>query len=222
MLLIGLLFQAISLSLLVSLMHILFCWSFTFYPLTFLWFGQHWNLFLNILLFMCSLYFIFFFSFKKCWNIVKPFSTLGIFIFLFMRHTHTQRGRDIGRGRNRLHAGSLAQDSIPSLQDHPGPKAALNSWAAWAALLLAFIKSFLVLSPLIAPFLSTVLAFLSSGLSMGFSYDSTFITPPPAFLPPVLFLPSLLLLSLLFSLYNNKHIGELMIKMKRALNYCWW
>ena len=29
-----------------------------------------------------------------------------------------ERGRDIGRGRSRLHAGSPTQDSIPGLQDH--------------------------------------------------------------------------------------------------------
>ena len=31
---------------------------------------------------------------------------------------HTERGRDIGRGRSRLHAGSLMWDLIPGLQDH--------------------------------------------------------------------------------------------------------
>ena len=30
----------------------------------------------------------------------------------------TDRDRDPGRGRNRLHAGSLTWDSIPGLQDH--------------------------------------------------------------------------------------------------------
>ena len=38
------------------------------------------------------------------------------FICLFMRDT--ERGRDVGRGRSRLHAGSLMQDSIQGLQDH--------------------------------------------------------------------------------------------------------
>ena len=33
------------------------------------------------------------------------------FIYLFMTHTH--RGRDTGRGRSRLHAGSPMLDSIP-------------------------------------------------------------------------------------------------------------
>ena len=36
-------------------------------------------------------------------------------IYLFMR----ERGRDTGRRRSRLHAGSWMRDSIPSLQDHP-------------------------------------------------------------------------------------------------------
>ena len=40
------------------------------------------------------------------------------FIYLFMRDTHRERGRDIGRRRKRLHAGSATGDSIPGLQDH--------------------------------------------------------------------------------------------------------
>ena len=38
------------------------------------------------------------------------------FIKLFMRDT--ERGRDIGRGRGRLLAGSLMLDGIPRPQDH--------------------------------------------------------------------------------------------------------
>ena len=34
-----------------------------------------------------------------------------------MRHTHTERGRDTGRGRSRLHAGS-PPEAILGLQDH--------------------------------------------------------------------------------------------------------
>ena len=37
-------------------------------------------------------------------------------IYLFMRPR--ERGRDIGRGRNRLLAGSLMRDSIPGPQGH--------------------------------------------------------------------------------------------------------
>ena len=41
------------------------------------------------------------------------------FIYLFMRDI--ERGRETGRGRSRLHAGSLTWDSTPGLQDHaPG------------------------------------------------------------------------------------------------------
>ena len=40
------------------------------------------------------------------------------FIYLFIHGRHRDRGRDIGRGRSRLHAGSLMWDSIPGLQDH--------------------------------------------------------------------------------------------------------
>ena len=39
------------------------------------------------------------------------------FIYLFMRHREKERGRDTGRGRSRLHAGSLARDSILGLQN---------------------------------------------------------------------------------------------------------
>ena len=40
------------------------------------------------------------------------------FIYLFMRDTERERGRDTGRGRSRLHAGSPMQDSLLGLQDH--------------------------------------------------------------------------------------------------------
>ena len=33
------------------------------------------------------------------------------------RERETERGRDTGRGRSRLHAGSLTRDLIPGLQD---------------------------------------------------------------------------------------------------------
>ena len=66
-----------------------------------------------------------------------------------MRDTERWGGRDTGRGRSRLHAGSQTRDSIPGLQDHtgldpgssgsrPGPKAALNHWATQAALFQSF------------------------------------------------------------------------------------
>ena len=35
-----------------------------------------------------------------------------------MRDTQKERGRDTGRGRSRLHAGSPMWDSFPGLQDH--------------------------------------------------------------------------------------------------------
>ena len=40
-----------------------------------------------------------------------------------MRDTKGKRGRDIGRGRSRLHAGSLMQDSILGPQDPGTPEA---------------------------------------------------------------------------------------------------
>ena len=38
--------------------------------------------------------------------------------YLFMTDTHRERGRDTGRGRSRLHAGSPMGDSILGLWDH--------------------------------------------------------------------------------------------------------
>ena len=47
-----------------------------------------------------------------------------------MRDTERETGRDTGRGRSRLHAGSLMWDLIPGLQDHAlGRRQALNCWA---------------------------------------------------------------------------------------------
>ena len=41
-----------------------------------------------------------------------------LFIYLFMRDTERERGRDAGRGRSRLPAGSPMWDSIPGPWDH--------------------------------------------------------------------------------------------------------
>ena len=47
-----------------------------------------------------------------------------------MRDIERERGRDTGRGRSRLHAGSPMWDSIPGLQNHAlGRRQALNHWA---------------------------------------------------------------------------------------------
>ena len=43
--------------------------------------------------------------------------------YLFIHERHRERGRDTGRGRSRLHAGSLMWDSVPGLGSHPEPKA---------------------------------------------------------------------------------------------------
>ena len=44
-----------------------------------------------------------------------------------MRDRERERGRDIGKGRGRLQAGSPMWDSIPGLQDHaPGQRQVLN------------------------------------------------------------------------------------------------
>ena len=50
-----------------------------------------------------------------------------IFIYPFMRDTQKDTHRDTGRGRNRLHTGSLMWDLIPGLQDQAlGRRQALN------------------------------------------------------------------------------------------------
>ena len=63
------------------------------------------------------------------------------FIYLFMTDTQTgrERGRDTGRGRSRLHAGSLMRNSIPGLQDHAlGQRQALNHCATQGSPLSRF------------------------------------------------------------------------------------
>ena len=49
------------------------------------------------------------------------------FIYLFMKDTERERGRDTGKGRSGLHAGSLMWDMILGLQDLTlGRRQALN------------------------------------------------------------------------------------------------
>ena len=58
-------------------------------------------------------------------TIISFFSFLRFYLFIHGRHR--ERGRDTGRGRSRLHAGSLTWDSIPGLQDHTlGRRQTLN------------------------------------------------------------------------------------------------
>ena len=70
----------------------------------------------------CGLTFFFFF---------KDF----IYLFIHDSHTERERGRDTGRGRSRLHAGSLTWDSIPGLQDRAlGQRQAPNRCATQGSL----------------------------------------------------------------------------------------
>ena len=39
-------------------------------------------------------------------------------LLIYALETQREGGRDTGRGRSRLHAGSPMRDSIPGLQDH--------------------------------------------------------------------------------------------------------
>ena len=62
--------------------------------------------------------------------------------YLFMRDT--ERGRDTGRGRNRLPEGSLMQDLIPGLQDYAlSRRQMLNHWATQATLEPFFLMAYL-------------------------------------------------------------------------------
>ena len=61
---------------------------------------------------------------------------------LFIHERHRERGRDTGRERSRLHAGSPMWDSIPGLQNHAlGQRRVPNRWATpgspWLFLLIA-------------------------------------------------------------------------------------
>ena len=48
-------------------------------------------------------------------------------LFIYLSMIDIERGRDTGRGRSRLHAGSPTWDSIPGLQDGaPGQRQAPN------------------------------------------------------------------------------------------------
>ena len=58
-----------------------------------------------------------------------------------MRDTERERGRDTGRERSRLHAGSLMWDSIPGLQDCAlGQRQVLNRWATQGSPYVYFNK----------------------------------------------------------------------------------
>ena len=66
-----------------------------------------------------SLFFVFYFYFFKI-----------LFIYSWETERDRERGRDTGRWRSRLHAGSRTWDSIPGSQDHAlGWRQALNCWA---------------------------------------------------------------------------------------------
>ena len=59
------------------------------------------------------------------------------FIYLFMKDTHREKGTETGRGRNRIHAGSLTWDLIPGLQDHTlGCRKHQSAEPPWAAQIL--------------------------------------------------------------------------------------
>ena len=69
-------------------------------------------------------------------NSGQPFFILKI-LFIYSWETERERGRDIGRGRSRLHAGSPMLDSVPRPQDHTlSQSQMLNPWATQAPTLL--------------------------------------------------------------------------------------
>ena len=80
----------------------------------------------------------------------NPVTIILNFIFfnfyLFMIVTQRERGRDIGRGRSRLHAGSPMWDSIPGLQDRAlGQRQAPNRCATQGSLSSHFVCCILAL-----------------------------------------------------------------------------
>ena len=55
--------------------------------------------------------------------------------YLFIHERHRERGRNIGRGRSRLPAGSPMRDSIPGPRDHDlSQRQTLNRWAPQTSL----------------------------------------------------------------------------------------
>ena len=73
----------------------------------------------------CLLSFLIFFYHNRLISIC--FFFLRFYLFIHDRRREREIGRDTGRGRSRLRAGSPPWDSIPSLQDHtPWLKAALT------------------------------------------------------------------------------------------------
>ena len=65
-----------------------------------------------------------------------PHSNFIFFLrfYLFIHERHRKRGRDTGRGRNRLHVGSRTRDLIPGLKDQAlGWRQVLNHWATQAS-----------------------------------------------------------------------------------------
>ena len=60
--------------------------------------------------------------------------------YLFIHERHTERGRNIGKGESRLHAGSPMWDSIPGLRDHAlNQRQTLNRWATEASQEIIFL-----------------------------------------------------------------------------------
>ena len=60
--------------------------------------------------------------------------------YLLIHERHTERGRDTGRGRSRLHAGSPMWDLIPGPRDHaPSRRQMLNHWATQASSITIYI-----------------------------------------------------------------------------------
>ena len=80
-------------------------------------------------------------SIKGIWVVLFCFVLLFCFLrfYVLIHERPRERGRDTGRGRSRLHAGSLTRDSIPGLQDRaPGQRQALNHCATQGSLKKSF------------------------------------------------------------------------------------
>ena len=65
---------------------------------------------------------------------------LKTILFIYSWETQRERGRDTGRGRSKLHAGSPMWDSIPGLQDHTlGWRQVLNHQVTQASFSIRFL-----------------------------------------------------------------------------------
>ena len=84
-----------------------------------------------------------YFQFQCCLgadNSRTAFFFLRFYLFIHERHRERKRGRDTGKGKSRLPAGSLMWDPIPGPRDHNlSWRQMLNHWATQGSPLCVFL-----------------------------------------------------------------------------------